>query len=154
MKKMLSCLLLTILFFAAVSVETQVNEPVYIHDIYPHFFVGPLVCEFALNGDIDIMRMVEPYVYNGRLYFLGLAFPTSTGNLRQTFEFNIDLYEDNPRIGAVYQGASRDLIVREHVENGIFAAGYALAGSIIITHVFFDMESANRWANTVRLASD
>ena len=154
MKKVIICLLLTMILFHAVSMESQENEPVYIHDIYPHLFVGPLICEYAINGDINILRMIEPYIQNDRLYFTGLAFPISTGSLRTGFEFNVDFFEDNPRIKAVYQGSLTDPVSREDEEEGLLVAGYAQPGSIIITHVFFDLESADGWANTVRMASD
>ena len=154
MKKILCCLILAFLFIPVISIESQENEPIFVHDIYPHFFVGPFVCEYAIDGDVDMIRIVEPYVHSGRLYFLGIALPISSGSLRQDFEFNVDLFEDTPRIRAVYHGTLRDPITREHTENGVFVAGYAQRGSIIITNVFFDMETANRWASTVRLASD
>ena len=154
MRNIMVIFMLSILFLSSASVESQEDEAVYIHDINPHLFVGPIVCEFAINGDINILRMVEPYIFNNRLYFTGLALPVNAGSLRSGFEFNLDLFEDDPRIVAIYQGSPGDPVLKQHEEDGLLVAGYAQQGSIVITHVFFDTESADRWTNTVRLASD
>ena len=154
MKKIVICLHILIFLLPAVYSEEQREDPIYIHDIPNVLYVGPLVCEFATDGNVNMIRIVEPYIYNGKLFFAGLAFPVSPGNLGPNFEFNLDFLEDNPRILGMYNGSIRENITNEHVENGLFVAGYAQPGSIIIDHIFFDMESADRWANTVRLASD
>ena len=151
MKTFLTCLLLFCFLIPA-----SANEPVYLDDFWG--FLGSYVFEFALNGDKEMIREVEPFVQNNRLYFIGIGIPMSTGNLRPDFEFNLDFFISgtSPRIKAMYRGTSRIPITKgyiEDVENGVIVSGYAERGSIIITHAFSSLEEAERWAANVRLAS-
>ena len=152
MKKILFCLLAaSILVISPVSLAAQRNEPVYLNGL----FAGPYICEFAVNGPRrELIREVEPFLQNGRLYFFDFAFPVSSGNLRPGFEFNLD-HEDEfiekPRILAVYRGQARGSLPSD-IPNGIPVAGYAERGSITITHVFFTWEEAENWGYTVQLA--
>ena len=133
MKKILFFLLaVSILTVTPLSLEAQRNEPVYIISL----IAGPYICEFAVNGARrELIREVESFIQNGRIYFACAALPINTGNLRAGFEFNLDWEHDIPRIRAIYQGQSRGPLPPE-VAIEVNVAGYAERGSIIITHVF------------------
>jgi len=128
--------------------EAQQNEPVYLNNP----IIGPYISEFAINSpNKELIQELEPYIRNGRLYFCGIGLPLSTGNLKPDFEFNLDFYENTPRIKALYRGSSRKMITEE-AKSGILVAGYAERGSIIITQAFFSEEEASKWAQTIRFA--
>ena len=149
MKKILFCLLAVSFFAIPAWLDAQQNQPHYFHSPYAGLFaVG-----WALNDlDREVIEFVERFVQNGRFYFVGAALPVSSGNLMPGFQFNLDWYNrSNPRMLAVYQGPSRGpvpsgLLAIEPISrisvrnNGIFVAGYAVRGSITITHVFMTDE--------------
>ena len=150
---MIMIVIFVVFFGSAFVIKGQNRGPVYVHDVSPPaFFIGPFVSEFALNGNREMIDVVNPFVHNGRLYFHGHAFPVTTGNLRQSFEFNTDFGHNPPRIMAVYRGSLRGRIESGHVNYGMLVAGYATRGSIVITHVFFDEESLRNWVSSVRFA--
>ena len=148
MKKILFCLLAaSILVLSPISLVAQRSEPVY----FINLFAGPNICEFAVDGPRrELIREVEPFVQNGRLYFACAALPISNGNLRSGFEFNLDWEQDALRIKALYQGQPRGSLPPE-VAIEVNVAGYAERGSIIITHVFFTKEEES-FINSVRSA--
>ena len=93
----------------------EVNEPVYAAAAFG--LTGPFVCEFASDGsNKDMIRQIEQYIHNGRLYFISISLPMSTGNLRPGFEFNIDLERATPRIKAEYRGSLQNPITSEHLQ--------------------------------------
>jgi hypothetical protein len=126
----------------------QGQGPVYVN----HFAVGPYICEFAAGGSRqEMISEIAPYIQNGRVYFVCWAVPISSGNLRQGFEFNLDLEDEfisSPRIKAVYRGSQSDPCNNELC----FVVGYAERGTIVITHFFADFNTADEWTKTVRLA--
>jgi hypothetical protein len=134
------------------SLDTQNIDPLYFYSIY----AGAYVCEFAMNGSRkDIIQEVEPYVINGRFYFIALALPLSTGDLKPGFEFDLDMTEDNPRIKAVYRGASRiNPITDEDMLKGLLVSGYAERGSIIITNVILSAEEESIFLSSIRFSRD
>ena len=149
MKKILFCLLAGLLLtVTSVSSEAQQNEPIYLNNP----LIGPYISEFALNGLSAKTTGMEPFIQNGRIYFCGIALSISAGSLRPGFEFNLDLGEHfyRPRIKAVYRGQQSDPVPPDAVE-GIFVAGYAERGSIIITDVFFSLDDMVLWGDTVQL---
>ena len=141
-----------LLYFLFIFPSTISADPVYINNP----LIGSYICEFALNGSRqELIKQIEPYIQNGRVYFTGLAIPLNTGSLRPGFEFNLDLerdYIENPRIKAIYRGEQKNTVPSE-ASRGVLTAGYAEHNLIIITHVFFDREEANKWASTVQLSN-
>jgi hypothetical protein len=141
MKKML---ILMVLLDCAVLAFSQQNKPVYVNDL---FFAGVYACEFAENGVADeAMKAVEPFVKNGRLYFLSAGLPVTSGNLRPAFKF---ILSDNHKIQGEYNGRQTDYV---NSTDAVAVAGFAEKGKIIITNVFLDAESLEKWADTVKLA--
>ena len=130
--------------FAAAFAQ-QPAEPVYVY----HWLAGLVACEFAENGTQDPeMKEFEPYVKNGRLYFLGLGAPVKTGKLTNGFEF---VFSEKHKVRGAYNGRQTDAI---NSTETLGVAGYAEKGKIIVTHVFFDTDSMEAWAKTVKLAFD
>ncbi|MDR1909486.1 MAG: hypothetical protein LBQ35_06190 [Spirochaetaceae bacterium] len=122
----------------------QDNEPVYVN----HFLVGPYVCEFAENGmENEEMKELEPFIRNGRLYFLSPALPAEDGNLRPGVQF---ILSPEHTVFGVYQGRQTEYVSSD--TGHLFVAGFAEAGRIIVTHVFPDNESLENWVQTARLA--
>jgi hypothetical protein len=115
-------------------------DPVYISNLY-----GESICEFAENGTID--EKVSSFVQDGKLYFLSLAIPAGGGNLGKDFEFILS--EKHETLGK-YKGKQKDTV---EPETFVFAAGFAEAGKITITDVFFDDETLKTWSTNVKLAT-
>jgi hypothetical protein len=89
-----------------------------------------------------------PYVKNGKLYFISFALTSQAGPLKHGFEFDLsDRY--NPKILGKYIGDKTDYV---NLEVPVFVAGFAESKKINITHIFFDLVSANKWAETVKTA--
>jgi hypothetical protein len=145
MKNLQKTLFLFALAFSSSLLSAQ-QGPVYLNN----FLLGPYICEFAANGPRqELIAEIQPYVQNGRVYFLCWGFPISSGSLRPGFEFNLDREEqffNNPRIKAVYRGTQNDICNIELC----FVAGYAERGMIIITQVFFDDKVYEEWVKSVR----
>jgi len=143
-KKLLS---VSILFLCAAFVSGQQSgEPVYIIN----YVVGLYdVCEFAENGTKnEEMKEFEPYINNGKIYFVSLGLPASTGKLRPGFEF---MLSDTYKITGVYKGSQTDSVDSTAV---VAVAGFAEPGRITITNVFTDIdgEEYNKWAASVKFA--
>ena len=162
MKKLLFCLAAVLLLAIPASLEAQSNEPHY----FFHASAGAVVTEWAANGtNREGLEIAEHFVQNGRLYFVGAALPMSEGNLVPGFEFDLDWhYHRSPRITAVYRGPPRgpppcgrlltEPFLNPAVRNiGLYVAGYAVRGSITITHVFFSDEEERQFSNSVRMST-
>ena len=149
MKKITFSLLAVFLLLTSYErTNAQQNEPVY----FAYGGYGPYIVEFAINGPRkDLIKELEPFIQNGRIYFYEIAIPISTGNLRPGFEFNLD-YEDeylvNPRIKAIYRGQARDTLPDDWGAYPV--AGYAERGAIVITHVFYSGDEEEAWLSTIR----
>jgi hypothetical protein len=129
----------------------QKQEPVYVNGL----FAGAYITEFAANGsNKDAITELEPYIQKGKVYFLCPALPISTGNIKQGFEFTLDLKSGNfissPRVRGIYRGSQNTTIT---ANQPCIAAGYAERGKITITHFFPDRNAAEEWAKTVKLAN-
>jgi hypothetical protein len=89
----------------------------------------------------------------------------SEGKLVPGFEFDLDWhYHRSPRITAIYRGPPRGPLPRGRlliepflnpaVRNiGVSVAGYAVRGSITITHVFFTDEDGRQFFNSVSVTT-
>jgi hypothetical protein len=122
----------------------QSQEPVY---TYGPFWYGGFVCEFAENGTRnEEMEDYEPFVQNGKLYFIAIAQPKSNGKLRDGFEF---ILSEDYRTSGVYKGRQTNQV---NSADTVFVAGFAEKGKITITNIFPDDESLEKWADTVKLA--
>ena len=144
-----------IIFFSLMSIFTVkgfVINPLYVNDVAPYIFVGPMVVEYAIDGDEETVRLLEPFAANGILHFVGRALPVSRGTFGHVFEFDLDFLEDEPRILAQFHGILGGHFTADHFVYGILVAGFAQRGRITITRVFFTDEAADRWLDTVRLA--
>jgi hypothetical protein len=63
---------------------------------------GVIVCEFAENGTkTEGMEIPEPFIQDGKLYFICTAFAVVGNNLKPGFEFTLS---DDRQIKATYQG--------------------------------------------------
>ena len=147
--------LLAFLFFslaAAVIVHGQAGGPVYVNDVLPFMPIGPFVVEYALGGSGEAIDVIKPFIHNNRLYFIGLALPVTSNNLRRGVEFNLDLFQDAPGIRAFYPRNISSRINSGHLQNGMIVSGFAMRGSITITDVFFDIESIENWSSSRRFA--
>ena len=150
MKKLF--LLIIIIIIAVFPVAGFINNPIFVNDVWPHIFVGPMVVEYALGADSETIELLQPFAVNGILHFVGLAIPVSRGPFGQVFEFDLDFLEDTPRILGQFRGILEGRFRPEHFQDGILVSGFATAGQIVITRVFFCDEEADRWLDTVRLA--
>ena len=131
MKKLL---LLFVLIASAASLFAQQGEPVYVAGCY-----GGYLQEFAEKG--STIKQIMQYVQNGKLYFTSIAVSSGAGNLKQGYEFFIS--EKN--IIGIYRGRQTDSIAANAV---VGIAGFAEAGKIIITHVFFSDKEAENWVKS------
>jgi hypothetical protein len=111
---------------------------------------GVIACEFAENGlngllsDDDIFKEFEPYIQNGRFYFIGMGGPVESGPLNNGFK--LFLSEIHNTFG-VYQGSQKDT-----VDGDVWVVvGYAEHGKVSITNVFpLESESFEAWTKTVK----
>ena len=128
---------------AAFAQQPAEPEPVYVNGI----FIGAYACEFAENGAKDPeIKELEPFIKNGRLYFLGVGQPISKGNLKTGFEF---LLSESHKIHGIYNGKQTDAI---NSTEWFGVAGYAEKGKVVITHFFFDEAAIDTWSKNVKLA--
>jgi hypothetical protein len=138
-------LLPLVFLFGCVSLAlSQQNEPVYVNGL----LAGPFICEFAENGINENTRELEPFVQNGRVYFLCAGIPANSGNLRRGFEF---ILSDTRKTKGVYQGDQKNFI---DSNVAVAVAGFAEAGKITVTNVFPDNDSVEKWVANVKLANN
>ena len=145
MKKML---ILMILFDCAVLALSQQNqEPVYVGT------EGPSVSEFAENGtELEEMKYLEPYIQNGKLYFICIALPVNSGNLKPGFEF---ILSDTHKTKGIYGGSQTNFIPSKsspYYTKDLWVAGFAETGIITVTDVFLNEQALKKWLVTVKLA--
>jgi hypothetical protein len=120
----------------------QSNEPMYINI----WLLGDYVCEYATNSVSDDLKPFEPFIINGRMYFVCWGMAVTEGNLKTGSEINIS---DNYKITGIYQGGQKDYV---NSTEFFIVSGFAESGKITITNVFLDEQSFGKWAETVKFA--
>ena len=138
MKKIFLILLLGI----SINIFSQQN-PTYISDCYSIY-----VSEYSKTGKThnNIMSQIQ----NDKLFFTSFAFSEKPGILKHGDK--LILYFE-PCILGIYNG---DQIFNNITkETLLIIAGFTEAKSnkIIITHVFLDMDAANKWAESVKIVN-
>ncbi|MDR1525947.1 MAG: hypothetical protein LBS79_11955 [Tannerella sp.] len=132
---------------AVLAFSQQNQEPVYVG------LDGVVVCEFAENGTKNAgMEILDPFIQNGKLYFITTAFPIEGGNLKPGFEF---ILSDERQIKAVYSGQQTVFVsprFSPYFPENLWVAGFSENGTITITNVFLNEASLKRWLVTVKLA--
>jgi hypothetical protein len=149
MKKLL--LLAVLLNGTLFAYAQQDNEPAYVL-LLDAASGGVIVCEFAENGTkTEGMEILEPFIQDGKLYFVCTAFAVESGNLKPGFAFTLS---DESQIKAAYQGQQNFFVTSKNptYPNGYRVAGFSENGNITVTTVFLSNQMLNRWLATVKLA--
>ncbi|MDR1909487.1 MAG: hypothetical protein LBQ35_06195 [Spirochaetaceae bacterium] len=136
MKKTL--FLSALLCCAAALFAQQNNEPVYVAGAY-----GDYLHEFSQTG--TTLESIMPHVRNGRLYFTSVGLAIHNGSLVSGDSI---MLPGSQAVFATYQG---NRINNIDTETPLFVAGFAETGKIVLTHIFTDYETADRWTQTLRL---
>jgi hypothetical protein len=145
MKKTLILMVLLDCAFFAFSQQNQ--EPVYVG------LDGVVVCEFAENGTKNAgMETLDPFIQEGKLYFICTAFPIEGGNLKPGFEFTLS---DERQIKAVYSGQQTFFVsprFSPYFPENLWVAGFSENGAVTVTDVFLTEAAFQKWLVTVKLA--